>query len=71
MKKISFLVISIFLAIALISCYPRYTIIPLPDIDNPIDTRFKSLKKLSVIQKMGIPLMLMLIFLKKNSSNFH
>ena len=38
MKKISFLVVSIFLAITLISCYPRYTIIPLPDIDNPIDT---------------------------------
>ncbi len=38
MKKISFLVISIFLAITLISCYPRYTIIPLPDVDNPIDT---------------------------------
>ena len=38
MKKISFLVVSIFLAITLISCYPRYTIIPLPDVDNPIDT---------------------------------
>ena len=38
MKKISFFVVSIFIAITLISCYPRYTIVPLPDIDNPIDT---------------------------------